>query len=569
MKQAFKSCAICLTAILACSAVAGCGNSNATEKIDPNRTQLYVQNFEGGFGSDWLYSVKARFEEEHKTDVYETGKQGVQIIVAPPAKTDGISLRPNLNGTVSEVFFNESVYYYDYIKDGLLLDIRDAITTPLTEYGESESIYDKMTAEQRAYYETSDGGYYGIPHYAGYNGIVYDVDLFESEEAPLYFADSETSEFVVNLDDPRSKGPDGKTGVIDGVDYSADDGLPSTYEEFFMLCDYMLDLGITPIVWPGQYYNTYIEKVINALYADDVGLDQMMLNYTFRGTAKNILNPVASNGTYDYMYDEENTVEITPHNAYLMWADEGRYHALSFFEKLVRNSSYYPTLCFSPSHLYTDSQKDFLESTPRGESIGMIIEGCWWENEAKGSIKTIADYYGSKYSRENRRFAMMPLPKSGKDKIGQKSTIVDTHYSLGFIKASIPEYKQGLAKSFLRFCCTDRSLAEFTVSTNTVKALDYELTQEEYGKLTHFGKSVYDLHHHSDIVYPFSTEAAYLDNQSLFSVHESLGSKIGTQEFAHPVEYLRASRSNNMVTYFNGMLTYNVDRWNRVFGSYD
>lgn len=558
MNKTARAISAVLITVAAVGSIAGCGfQANQSEEINTHKTQLYVQNFEGGFGGDWLRAVKTRFEEAFKDESYEEGKTGVQIVIAPPAKTDGISLRPNLNGTINEVFFNESVYYYDYLRDGLLLDVTDAITKPLTEFGESESIADKMTEEQRGYYLT-DGKYYGVPHYSGYNGIVYDVDLFDKYS--LYFADSAQPELIVNPTDKRSAGPDGEYGT-------SDDGLPATYDEFFILCNEMVSLNIKPITWPGQYYNTYIEKVINALYADDAGLDQTMLNYTFRGTAKNILNPVEQDGSYTYMYGAEG-VEITPENAYLLWADESKYNALSFFERLVRNSEYYNNICFSPSHLYTDSQKDFLESTPKGEPIAMIVEGCWWENEAKDSIKTIADYYGQEYAFGKRNFAMLPLPKSSKDKIGQKSTIVDTHYSLGFIKASIADYKKELAKEFLRFCCTDESLAEFTVSTNTVKALDYPVSGENYNKLTTFGKSVYDLHKSSDIVYPFSAEPAYLDNQSLFSVHESYYSKIGNKESAHPIEYLREGQSNNVIDFFNGMIVYNRERWDRVFGGY-
>lgn len=58
------------------------GNSGTqTEQIDTERTQLYVYNFYGGYGSDWLASLKERFEEEHKDDVWEEGKKGVQIYI--------------------------------------------------------------------------------------------------------------------------------------------------------------------------------------------------------------------------------------------------------------------------------------------------------------------------------------------------------------------------------------------------------------------------------------------------------------------------------------------------------
>jgi hypothetical protein len=198
----------------------------------------------------------------------------------------------------------------------------------------------------------------------------------------------------------------------------------------------------------------------------------------------------------------------------------------------------------------------------------MILEGCWWENEAKDSIKTIADYYGSQYSRENRRFAMMPLPKATTAQIGSKSTIVDTHYSLGFIKSTIDKSKIDLAKKFLIFCNTNESLSEFNVYTNTVKALKYDLSESEYNSLTYFGKSVYDLHKNSDIVYPYSAETVYLDNQSLLSIHNSFGTTIGTQEELHPISYLRTKQTNNAEDYFNGMLVYNMNRWDRVFGGY-
>lgn len=526
-----------------------------SEEVDHNRTQLYVQNFKGGYGVDWLYAVKKRFEEYYKDTEFTEGKTGVQIMISD-AKVDGISLRTSNIGN-SEVFFNESVYYYDFLSDDWLLDITDAITTPLTEYGESESILDKMTDEQIEYYNV-DGKYYGIPHYAGYNGIIYDVTVFE--ENLLYFKDSSESLFLINEDDKRSKGPDGKYGT-------SDDGLPATYEEFFMLCDYMVELGITPFVWAGEYYNTYIEKVMNALCVDFEGLEQTMLNYTFRGTATNIINSVNADGSYTYMYGEEG-VEITPENGYLLWASEGKYKSLSFFDRVVKNSDYCTNLSYSPSLLYRDAQKDFLESTPKGKSIAMILEGCWWENEAKDDIKAISDYYGQQYSRENRKFSMMPLPKADESKIGTKTTIVDTHYSLGFVKASIAAEKVDLAKTFLRFCCTDKSLSEFTVYTNTVKALDFDLSEDDYNNLTYFGKSVYDLHNNSDIVYPYSNEPIYLDNQSTLSIHNSYGTKIGAIEESHPITYFRSNTLNNAIDYFNGMIIFNKDRWDRVFGDY-
>ncbi len=538
-------------------AVTACDTQETSEKIDKTKTQLYVQSFEGGFGSEWLYDAKARFEAQFRDQSFEEGKRGVQIMITP-AKQDGYDLRSVLNASNSEVFFNETVFYYDYLADELLLDITDVVTGDLSEFGDSDTIEDKMTAEQVDYYNVN-GKYYGIPHYAGFQGIVYDVDVFE--DYLLYFKDTNggASTFVAREDDVRSTGPDGKLGT-------ADDGLPATFDEFFMLCDYMVDLGVTPFVWTGQHFNTYIEKTMYALCVDHEGLEQTMLNYTFRGKATNLINPVSSDGTYTFRSGDG--IDITPQNAYLLWTSEGKYLSMSFFERIVKNGDYYGNLVFSPSHMHLDAQKDFLESTPKGKPIAMILEGDWWENEAKDSMKMVADYYGQQYARENRRFGMMPFPKASKEKVGEKSTLVDTQYSLGFIKKTIADYKIDLAKKFLKFCNTEESLNAFTVCTNSPKALNYKMTDENYQKLTYFGKSIYDLHQTSDIVYPYSSEKVYLDNQSMFFVMQTFGSTVDGQDELRPITYLRSRQSNNSEDYFNGMLTYNLNRWDRVFGGY-
>ena len=71
-----------------------------SEEVDPNRTQLYVQNFKGGYGVDWLYAVKKRFEEYYKDTEFTEGKTGVQIMISD-AKVDGISLRTSKIGRAS------------------------------------------------------------------------------------------------------------------------------------------------------------------------------------------------------------------------------------------------------------------------------------------------------------------------------------------------------------------------------------------------------------------------------------------------------------------------------------
>ena len=149
-KRAVALIGACFFAIFGLSACAEQYRTSDSrdEEVDETKTQLYVQNFDGGFGSDWLYALAERFEEFYRDESFEEGKTGIQIHISK-AKTDGMSLLADLDATSAEVFFNESVYYYDYLAQDKLLDITDIMTENLSEFGEEGTIEGKMTDEQR------------------------------------------------------------------------------------------------------------------------------------------------------------------------------------------------------------------------------------------------------------------------------------------------------------------------------------------------------------------------------------------------------------------------------------
>ncbi|MFR6640365.1 MAG: hypothetical protein ACLUSP_02660 [Christensenellales bacterium] len=52
--------------------VAACGREGEDNvEIDANKTQLYVANYDSGFGSVWLDKVMERFEEDYKDYEFE------------------------------------------------------------------------------------------------------------------------------------------------------------------------------------------------------------------------------------------------------------------------------------------------------------------------------------------------------------------------------------------------------------------------------------------------------------------------------------------------------------------
>ena len=491
---------------------AACGGVGpGIEQIDQGRTQLYVLNFNGGFGDKWLKDIKAEFEALHANNSYENGKKGVQIILNSGKKL-GNDIEQDLLEATDEIYFTEYVSpLYDYISKDYLLDITDIVTETLP--GEDRSIEDKMSQTQRDFLKvdfTNSGNtkYYAIPHYSIYTGIIYDIDLFE-EQGLYLLKDGGYSipgaffngEYIGSGE--LSNGPDGQAGTYD-------DGMPATYDEFFALCDYMVkNKGVIPFNWFGKQGAIYHGNLVNSMHADYEGMEQMRLNFTLDGTAKNLVSVDASGNVTDLP-----DLEITNENGYELAAQGGYYYALKFMEQVITGEGYHnATKTGSLTYTHLQAQSDYLYSSYRQSPIAFLIEGTWWENEASDTFEAMAQFSLGKY---DRRFGMLPFPKATSDKIGEKFTVYDGKTAFGFIAKNTPKEKHELAKEFLQFCYTDDKLADFSVKTNSFRDLDYTLTGEQQAQLSGFGKYLYDVKASGnlDIVYPFTTTTKFVDNSS-------------------------------------------------------
>lgn len=561
------TCIVCaLIASVCCLSAAACGPTlgPGEEAIDPNRTQIYVYNFYGGYGSDWLAAAKKRFEEKHKDDTnWEEGKTGVQVIIRNK-KEDVMGISTQILSNTEEVYFTEYAYYYTLLGEGVLGDITEAVTDPLEEYGETRSVVDKLTDEQRSYYgvQEEDGThYYGLPHYAGYSGLIYNVDLFDEEG--YYFAktpsdNTRDGRFVDEYNTEKSAGPDGVEGTFD-------DGLPATYEEFFTLCDYIADGGTTPVIWNGEDYWHYLNNLVQALQADYEGLDQTMLNYELSGDATTL--STLSGSTVNI----EPSTPIDESNAYKLARQAGKYYGLSFIEQLIKNDDFHNSFAFNTTFSFLNAQEDFLYGGNDGQTkpAAMLCDGVWWEMEAKETFDAMVTQKGNAYSKYQRRFAFMPLPKATQAEVDEAAaakqagkspyTLYDGIYSMCFMKANVAEWKKPLVLDFIRFVHSDQSLVEFTTVTNTLKAFNYSIEGDNYDALTPFGQSLVQLRAVSDVVYPYSTNKTYIQNQSFFGTHEQFRSNTG-KGYQFPAIAMH-DENVTAADYFAGMADYYQKNW--------
>ena len=536
--KAKRLLAVLMCCLTVCTMVA-CGNNRGDDEdpIDPTKTQLYVSNYDGGFGDEWLRQTADRFEELHKDDKLEEGKTGIQIRIVNHKKQGDQILREMIT-TTNEIFFCEGLPYRDGALQNYFLDITEAVAEPLTEYGEQGSIEDKMTTQQQNWFKVN-GSYYAIPHYEGYYGMFYDVDTFD--ERNLFMTDSGT---FTNYSG-RGKGADGVAGTYD-------DGLPANITQFFKLLDEMKRQGLSPIGWPGNYPRYMSDMMVNYSAAYE-GYDQTMLNYTFNGTAENL---ITLNG--NTVVADEKDLEINNSNGYELQRQAGKYYALKFAERII-DGNYWFSGSFNNSQTHKDSQDAFLIGAfdKTQKEIGILIDGTWWENEASETFAAMAKRYPGSGKGE-RRFGIMPFPMpDGEESRSQTAAVVDHLASTAFINKNIADYKKEVAIDFIRFTATDASLIEFTQMTSTPKALQYELTNTQLSELTYLGQQVWNFKKDSQVVYKFSDTPLYYLNMSHFTDNNW---ESGTQTI--PSQALEEGMSAE--EYFKGMYGTSKTGWSNL-----
>ena len=530
MSKGKKFIAVLMGALLAFSVASTLVGCRKREEYDDTKTQLFISTYNGGYKTEWLDKVAARFEAQY-ADYKIDDKVGVQIII--DATTDfGNSLLQNWGSVASEIFFTEGVYYYDFVNGGYILDLTDAITSDLP--GENKSIFDKFSEQQKEFYAArKDDGkdhFYGVPFASGFSGLVYDIDMFYTEG--LYYTKDSDDNALLPRDarfirksqkdangayyttieqdgqtyrkttagDILSHGPDGEYGTDD-------DGLPDTYDAFFDLCDYMVYdcSGLVPFAWSGKSKAGYLAWLWNELAIDCNGAEESRKGFNFEGSATNVVS-VGDDGTVTKLPDANLAEEPLA-----VFRTEGKYRAYEFMNKIVDTPAYYEASDGgSETSTNYDAQRTYLNSKTTATRYAFLVDGIWWQNEAKDAFDYMAKIDASN-SKQNRQFGLLPLPKVDDTRLGAP-TILDTHLTLGFVSSKIAAKKADLAKEFIRFCFTEESNKEFTLTTGVPRPLEYTLTESEVTQLSPFERNIYNVFRSADIVYPISKSKYYLDN---------------------------------------------------------
>lgn len=556
MKKIFRAVIAVLMTTFIMSSFCGCMDNG----IDEDKTQLYIGNYNQGFGQSWLDAAAKRFEDYYADAHFEEGKTGVQVVIDDVEVST--SLIQSIDNSRSEVIFNEMVDYYQWVKAGKVLDITDIVNgenASLEAYGDKKgaTIESKMFESAIDYYKY-EGKYYGVPFYETYIGIMYDIGMWEDRGYYIKSKSGSTYTWTKNV----------KEGWVgqDGILGTYDDGLPITYEDFYALCERIKDSGEIAIAWSGKSNTGYSSALLDALHADYEGAKQMSLNYTFSGTAKNIVTSI-ENG----IVQVTSVPGITAQTGYTVYKQAGRYYALDFFEHIMDDKYYSDKIFNKQTVTHVDAQNYFVINneyggTSIGQDIAMLIEGTWWYNEAYNAFKSIENRGGGQY---DRKFGVLPMPKATEEKADSdkgRQTLYDPKSSLCFINVNTPEHKQQLAKEFIKFVHSDESLAEFTKIVSALKPYKYELTEDQIKELTPYAQNLLQIRENSEMVYPYSHSKLFNNKRGDFLGSPNWSTMVENTSYNHPTTALQSGISAE--DYFKGLLYASPEVWKTTFEPY-
>lgn len=556
MRKTKRLLAMTLATIALCGTVGfvGCGeqtNSSGEDRVDETKTQLRVNNYRGGYGDEWLNQLIDRFEAAYADYQGVDGKVGVEVRVNNQ-KSKGQDIVATISGSNDDIYFSENMPYYDLIGYGSALDISDVV---------QDTNKDGKTIESKLYdsakdFLSVDGAYYALPHYEMIGGIQYNITIFE--ENNLYFAENANNGndgFIISASDKKSKGPDNQPNTYD-------DGLPATYDDFFKLCDRMVEKGIIPFIWSGQFVSGYMNYLMNAALVDYEGAEQFALRANFDSDieAKYIVDSINDDGTVTF----KQPFKINKTNGYETFASAGTYYALKFLEGITSKTAYYDERGTYDTHSHTDAQIDFLFSNYESgvKPVAMLIEGGYWENEARdmGAYDRLDSFYG--VSERDVNIGYMPMPKATSDKVGEKTTMVDNGSCLAFINSNIAKEKIEIAKEFLRFAYTDDSLQQFSAITNTMISVKYEIDQTHYEQMSNYGKNYVTVCRNAEKVYFGSANPLYISNVNYFN------SWFTNSEAERPYDKIK-SRAMTAKSYFDGIKSFHSkSNWDSKFSKF-
>lgn len=513
-------------------------------EIDPTKTQIYIAIGDNGVGTEFLYNLKS---------AYEAYNDEVEVVITQRDSelANGLDY---LKSTTEDILYVNANGQSDFSQyERYMLDLTQMLQTKAyDESGEYvgkgngvKTLEDKMLAYENNYNMLNQGTkeepkFLSMPWFNAVYGLWYDIDLFENEH--LYTLPGYKGlDGVANSGD-ESYGPDNQPDTFD-------DGLPATWEDMKILLDEMAGRNIVPFTFSGMHTwmrNFFLDLVL----MNYEGMNDYALNYSFSGSDSDF-GPI----------DET--------NGYLLKQQEGKKAMLLVAEKIAKDELYSNgSLKSTQTHL--QAQTEYLDSATTEYPGAFLIDGSWWEYEARETFDRMAKI-NQKFARGTRRFGYFPVPRFvGTD--GLKDQVNTTRYvrdiSTFMIVVNANTKVREEVEDFLLFAHSQTNLVNFSKTTNLFCSYEYDMG-DDLKSLTLLAQSVYALLQDENTeTYYSGVEVLSMNGYTAQNAQLSLRARNNT--FFDQWEYLtRVGNSNyndpirNMAYDEDGALT--ADSWFKGF----
>lgn len=526
-----------LLSLITCFATTLCvtacgGGGSDSEDVDASKTQFYLGVYDGGLGTDWANKVKAEFEAKYADVEFEpgTGKRGVQVLIRP----DKLGYEPdtlisNIQSGVEtcDVYLTANNQYYKFVQNGVAEDITELLTEKVyDENGElsdngTVSLLDRTDDYFVDTFKWKDGKYYGFPFEDSLQGLIYDEDLFNERRWTV----------------------------------------PTTMKDFYKLIARMANSSVTPFTWTGanDFYFTCLTTAIVAQYE---GVNGVNAYKTYTGTLD----------SDNYYYDSANAANnaITERNAWKLAGNRGNLEALKFLREITKDARYYSSFAFGGSQSHLIAQQEFLSSIVKESNTGsgriaMLLDGEWWENEARGYFGEMASI-DENYGYGKRNFKFLPMPAIDGQKSDKRTVVSFSSGSIGFV--STKAARKDIAKLWIQFMHQNSQLTTFTTTTGSSLPYKYTLSDEAYASLTPFAKSVWDVKHDENV--EIIRETGTCDFATFGGTRlGGLGSEISTSDATNALRAFYNDKNLTAQKYFEKSMDYcNETEWTRAYNIY-
>lgn len=531
MRKVFRRILTGAVSIAFCFIAAGCGTPVSLS--DPFTVRVAVLN--GGFGLNWIYTIAEKFNAENSDSAYT-------IQIEPTTSENATSLSAEVSSGINKVnaFFWSHASIKPLIDANQLVDMSDVYAYKFE--GEDKTIAEKCKVSNLlagAFGGKNGEGLYAVPFADSIAGFVFDHDLFESKG------------WLVTNGDSLSVGPDGDAGTYD-------DGQPANITEWNTMLDKIrAESDSYPFVYTTKY-PLYSDSIVYGIMAQYMGLEDFNAFYSYNSSFTDLSG---------------NSVSVTPATGYDIYKHPGIKKAISFLnDYLVSDSSnIHPMSYMTGATTHKEAQSYFINGAYKKTSatpIGaMIVEGSWWENEARATFNALEGRGEKAFAFGKRDYRYMLYPamdgQKGIDGNGNGSVVISMDNGASFVVKSGNTESDTVAKEFLRYTLKEENLQIFTVNSGGLRPFEYSLTDTQYESLTPFRQNVWDIYHDSEnvaVVRPYLQRAASPLSKSA-ALPSFLQTRVGDIPYDYPVIGLRYVTADQ---YFSGLYT----QWQRTWDTY-